>query len=454
MRLSLLFLALPWVAQANTPNVNLLKYELQLKRRGELLSERSLVRTKALMGIDPESCQRVTEPRALAELLKKQIEIVRRIGELNHCEHMASSALTQIDNELINNTLPPAFSLPESRPPVTRSGKALPVEFQYDYASSNTYPNGRQHIDGLFKTSSATHFAGLRLSEEGMHALRVFYGAERPIGMRAYEAATYPSAENEVFMRYPECRIIISGDIEFTSAIASDPRDAGHNSECARACDQKLQQLVAEKKPTGYLMTCHHLGEIITMTSKGTPAQQGIKSLAADGTGKFLLGQCLIKVKDGETLSSTPVAYRSECLGRFKDAYFEYERKMPFEMEYTSAAPTLEVYLNETRLAAANVIRPSMAQTGKYSGECVAEALILLKNQDRVHDVIRSANPTGGCLAWCNDDFKALLSTTPTPQRPRGLQGSAAPKWFYRCTDASGHKLMQCAHNSRQGCRL
>jgi hypothetical protein len=450
MRWGLLFLFFALEAKAN---VNLLKYELQMKRRGELLSERSKVRTKTLIGIDPESCRHVTGPQALTALLKKQIEIIRSIGELNHCEHIAAKALTAIDNELINYTLPPAVPLLDSRPPITKSGTALPVEFQYDYAPTNVFPAGRRFIDPLFKSSSATHFAGFRLSEEGMHALRVFYGAEKSLNIRTFENANYPLVDNEVFIRYPECRVIISGGIEFTSAMTSNVRDYGNNSECARACSQKLESLIAEKKPTGYLMTCHHLGEIVMIESKGNPLEQGIKSVEADGGGKYLLGRCVIKVQGGDVLQSTPVAYRSECLGRFKDAYLEYEKKLPFTLD-DPPAPVIESYLNDQPLIRATISRARFAAPGTYSGQCAAEVLVLLKNQDRVIDVAKTATPAGGCLAWCAEDFKVTNKTAPTAQMPRGTQGSAVQRWHYRCTDGSGNKLMQCSYGQKQGCML
>jgi hypothetical protein len=427
--------------------VNLLDYELGLRRRAELLSRRSFERTKILMGIDPETCKRVTDPSELKSLLKRQIETIRSIGELNHCEHLVTLKTQNLSSELANFPLPQIGTGNEANKLYGSSGKILSKEFQDDYLEPSSLNIGRKFVDPLFKIPSPTEFAGHKMSVEGMHALRVFYSGEPALKPQAAPRLKYPLAANETFYHYPECRIIVSGGLEITSVIASYVQDAGHNQSCAEACDTKLNAWLAEKKPASYLMTCHHLGEIVSMKSRGTPAEQGIKQIYIDGTSKHIIGTCLVRVRNGAILVSGPVVYRAECLGRFKDAYLNYERNLPL-VSPGATAHVIDAYLltqTEERLASAT-IKSYPLPDFKNSPEkkCHADDIVLLKNLDKTSEVRSS---TGDCLSWCLADFRAF-----TQPGARGFGGDAED-WHYRCTDVNGDTLLLCSLNRKKGCR-
>lgn len=452
MRILLFTLLLLQTAHAS---VNLLQYELGVRRRGELLSLRNLERTKLLMGIDPETCRPVTDTTELKALLKKQIDIIRSIGELNHCEHVVTSALLKINTELANYPLPPYASVPDADRPTISSGKTMEKVFKDSYLPPTSLTTGRKEIDPLFKNPSPTEFAGHKMSSEGMHALRVFYAHEPLLKPQIAPRLKYPLQGNETFYHYPECRIIVSGGLEITSVIASDPQDAGHNQACAEACDAKLEEWLNEKKPQAYLMTCHHLGEIVSTRSKGTPLEQGIKQLDLDGTGKHLLGTCIVRVRDGETLFTGPVVYKAECLARFKAAYLNFEKKLPLVSPDGITQYVIDGYLvtnGDTLLATAAIrTHPLTDFSLMLDKKCRAEDILLLKNGDKTKEI---RVHEGDCLNWCLADFRAYRNAAPGQNQPlpRGYSGHAE-NWHYRCTDKEGKSLLLCTQNRMMGCR-
>lgn len=450
-----LFLAIALLQSAHA-RVDLLRYELGLKRRGELIAQRYFERTRILMGIDPETCRAVTDPVERLALLKRQIQIVRTIGELNHCEHLVVHALQKLNSELAGVPLPASggSGFTPDRPSIS-SGKSMSKEFNDAYLSPSGVTFGRKDVDPLFKAPSPTEFASHKMSQEGMHALRVFYSSEQMLKPLTNARLKYPLLGNETFYHYPECRIIVSGGLEMTSVIASDPLDAGHNQACAEACDTQLNQWLTEKKPTAYLMTCHHLGEIVSTRSKGTPAEQGIKQLDPDGRGKHLLGTCAVRVRNGDELFSGPVVYKAECLARYKQAYLEFERKLPLVGPDGVTQHIIDGYLlteKDTRIATATINAP--AQTDFKSmpdGKCHAEDIILQKNGDRSKEV-RAQD--GDCVSWCLADFRAFRSEAPSVDQPgsRGY-GSTTLNWQYRCTGKDGDTVLLCSQNRITGCR-
>lgn len=449
MRILLLSLILLQTAYAN--GVSFLNYELGVKRRGELLSQRSLERNKLLMGIDPETCRKVTDPTELVALLKKQIQIIRSIGELNHCEHLVTGALQKTNSELANYPLPPYASVPDADRPTISSGKVMSKEFNDSYLPPSNLTTGRKYIDHLFKNPSPTEFAGHKMSTEGMHALRVFYASEPALKPQIAPRLKYPLQGNETFYHYPECRIIVSGGLEITSVIPSDPQDAGHNQACAEACDTKLEEWLKEKKPTGFLMTCHHLGEIVSTRSKGTPLEQGIKQINLDGTSKHLLGTCTARVRNGEILYKGPVVYKSECFARFKDAYLGFERKLPLVSPDVTQY-IIDSYLDESLLASAAIKTYPMTDFKVANdGKCHAEDILLLKNGDKTKEIRTQG---GDCTNWCLADFRAYRNTAPGVDQPlaRAYSGNAQ-SWQYRCVGQDGNTILLCTHNRLAGCR-
>lgn len=452
MRTLLVFLLLLQTAFAS--GVAYLNYELGVKRRGELLSQRSLERNKLLMGIDPETCRRITEPTELTALLKRQIEIIRSIGELNHCEHLVTIPLQKINSELANYPLPPYASVPDADRPTISSGRAMSKEFQEAYLPPSELKTGRQHIDPLFKNPSPTEFAGHKMSSEGMHALRVFYSSEPALKPQIAPRLKYPLQGNETFYHYPECRIIVSGGLEITSVIPSDPQDAGRNEACAEACDAKLEAWLAEKKPEAFLMTCHHLGEIVSTRSKGSPRDQGIKQINLDGTSKQLLGTCTVRVRNGERLYSGPVVYKSECYARFKDAYLGFERRLPLVAPDTTQY-IIDAYLTtmDEALIASAAIKTYPLTDFKTApdGKCHAEDILLLKNGDKTKEIRTQG---GDCTTWCLSDFRAYRNTAPGVDKPlaRAYSGNAQ-SWHYRCVGGDGNTILLCTHNRLIGCR-
>ncbi len=437
------------MAQAN---YELLENELKIKRRGELLAQRYFERTKLLVGIDPETCKAVTDPTELSILLRKQIEIIRTIGELNHCEHLVTNALQKTNTELANVPLPHYTSMPNAEKPSISSGKTMDQVFKDSYLPPSSLTTGRKEIDLLFKNPSPTEFAGYKMTQEGMHALRIFYANEPALKPQIASRLKYPLLGNETFYHYPECRIIVSGGLEITSVIQSDPQDAGHNLACAEACDNKLSEWVAEKKPAAFLMTCHHLGEVVRIRSKGTPLEQGIKQVNLESNKH---ATCIIRLRGGETLANFPIMYRTACYARYKEIYLNYESKLPVVSPDGVTTHILEAYIvqkYEEKIASASIKSyPLTDFKNQTTPACHAEDIIVLKNGDKTSEIRPGSSD---CLEFCLADFKKFRTKSPGKDQPLPRSESSITRsWHYRCSDKVGNTLLLCSQNRLLGCR-
>ena len=138
-------------------------------------------------------------------------------------------------------------------------------DLQFKYLARKAIPSSGDWIydielaaDDKFWVRTLTHFNQEELAREGMHALRIFYGTE-PVETGAH---------NNPY----ECRVIISGDIEYTAAThataTTDPQ------RCRSLCNAAL--IAQMTKPhRGFLMTCHLGGQMLGSESRGEEKEQG-----------------------------------------------------------------------------------------------------------------------------------------------------------------------------------
>lgn len=299
-------------------------------------------------------------------------------------------------------------------------------------------------LDDNFRYRSPTHFNGHEMKSEGMHALRLFYSGE------AKESAAYLNPQ--------ECRVIISGEIEYTGALHATP-----THPCMSLCQKKLKELVTEKKPKGFFMSCHLLGETIGTDSRGDAASQGIYPQEPEkyncSVAEGLLSKAWIQstnsyhIDNQKTVYEKKVSYKAECYREFVDYYYERSKKNPLIGATTDDPNMLVLFIEEAgkkeKLGEFKIRMPLEEVTSKTEA-CEFDIKVLDKNFVYSSRAFFVSVTMSHYLTWVAKDLNGKSCkescdkvTGPSGPLPNGIPKSNNFKdhyadWSFTCADKSG----------------
>jgi hypothetical protein len=306
-------------------------------------------------------------------------------------------------------------------------------------------------IDTNFQPRTLTHFNGHEMKSEGMHALRLFYTGEEPT--------------SGAYLNPQECRVIISGEIEYTGALIGTP-----THPCLTMCQKKLKQLVEEKKPKGFYMTCHLLGETIGTDSRGDMVAQGLtlnndskfKCIAREGVegrGWSQASQSYL-VEETQTVLDKEVSSKAECYREFVDYYYDRAKKVPLMGTRTPTDPDVLMLYTESDGKKVKlgqfILRLPLEDKKIESDECQFDLKVLHSNYIHSESQQSYVIRIGLYLAFqakelrgqsCKNNCPQVLAKFP-PQAVGNTENYT--DWSFTCADKNGI-YKKCT--KKEGCK-
>lgn len=297
-------------------------------------------------------------------------------------------------------------------------------------------------IDNNFQPRSLTHFNGHEMKSEGMHALRLFYSGEKP--------------ETQAYLNPRECRIIISGDVEFTAALHADTP----THPCMSICQKTLRKIVEEKKPKGFFMSCHLFGETIGTDSRGDISTQGLdikknesfKCLAKEGVEGRGWNESTKSyvISETQTVLDKEVSSKAECYREFVDYYYDRAKKVPLNGKSEPDEPDVLVLYSQVAQKKEKlgqfILRKPMEEKIPNTNECQFDAKVLHTNYIHSEDLPNFQVVIGHYLTWVAKELKGKSCKESCDQvnKERGpLSGKMVSKdmyadWSFTCADKNG----------------